>query len=101
MGKLLGPKSQRKKVNRAESDSEEEAAEEDKPQDEGKNIHSASNINQSFFLKKNRSRIGVRLVSLFRHELCKSVCSHCQETGRYSLQQIQLDLPGHRISFEC
>lgn len=55
----------------------------------------------SFIQKKKHSKCDLKLVSLFRHELCKAKCAHCQELGKYTMHMVHFDMPQKIIQMEC
>ena len=55
----------------------------------------------SFIQKKKHNKCDLKLVSLFKHELCKAKCGHCQELGKYTVHMVHFDMPQKIIQMEC
>lgn len=54
-----------------------------------------------FILQKKHVRCNVRLVSLFRSELCKATCHHCADPASYTVHSMDIDIPNQAVYMEC
>jgi len=74
------------------------------PNDESSNTEKCSPIfspSLSIIQKKKPSKCDLKLVSLFRHEMCRAKCGHCEEMGKYTMHMVHFDMPQKIISMEC
>jgi len=86
-----------------ENDSKEieNSDEEKKTQSDQVNPSTPITPTLSFIQKKKHAKCDLKLVSLFKHELCKAKCAHCQEMGKYTMHMVHFDMPQKIIQMEC
>merc|ERR1719251_114238 len=78
-----------------------------KPSPESKALEYHTDPKYSFILKRKHSKCKIKLMNLFKEELCQARCAHCHELcggsepASFTTHLVHIDIEQKKITMEC